>query len=472
VLPILYKEAKVRKYKFLIKLAFIASACVPAYSIAEQISCPKATIVSLTTESPLPWVQFEDQLVMNLTHWNGSDPNTLARDVRAESLAGESQPYRSLYQGFIQPAGALGGVRDVHHLWQPTKIILNPETWLVTLDPHKSTYPYKTTTDYKIGSITQELYPNIPTKIIEDITSPKGSCNNYATDKYKASHRIIYSSSELFNGTVARLKSGQFPPHFSSYQKKLSEDFVDATREVLANCYIPAEESMFAQHHAILKSIGTIYDGVNPICTALLVARDGKILTARHCFDSLTKRTSDKIKSALLFKPANDNNTYEICSILERNAFLNKSRLAKDDQVVARIAKGDFSPAILIIPPSSELTTPDTRKPENSPASLVQISQFPFASLVFPERFKSGFVQSISSSCIVLSKEAGCFSHTCSATFGGSGSSIFFSTMDNLSLAGTHIGDSTNNYDDCTLPYELQLNSGTYINERIRSLIR
>ncbi|WP_152623769.1 trypsin-like serine peptidase [Pseudomonas sp. PI1] len=462
-----------RKQTYLLRLVFIA-AYIPAASLAAQFSCPKATIASLATETLLPWVTFEEQSPVNLTRSAGSNPSPTIRNVSVSSLISANELRLSSFsdQRLAQPSATGGGVRYARHFRQPTEIISSSESWLAEFNPNNPLYPYKTMPDNKIKSTVLELYPDISKKTIDTIVSPNESCDNYTTENYKTARSIIYSSKELFIGTINYLKTNNFPSEFTSSQKQKILDFIDVTREILTSCYIPAEESRFAQSHAILKSIGTIYDGVNPICTALLIGRQGKILTARHCFDSLNQQVQKESQANLWFQPAYENNTYQICSILEKNALSKEPKLAKDDQVIARIAPGNFSPTAITIPPPSELKTPSKSSPEINPTPLVQISQFPFSSLVLPKIFKSGFVQSINPSCIILSKESGCFSHTCSATPGGSGAPIFFIQPNILALAGTHIGDSADDYSDCSLPHELQMNGGTYINDKVRSLIQ
>lgn len=460
-----------RKQTHLLKLTFIA-AYVPAASFAALFSCPKVSTTSLATETPLPWVIFEEQSSVNIARLEGSNPTIRSVSDSSSVSTSELRLLSFSDQNLAQSSAAEGGVRYIHHFRQTPEIVQSPENWLEKFNPNKGLYPYKTTPDNKIESTVLELYPKTPRKTIDSITSPNGSCDNYTTENYKTAHSIIYSSKELFAGTINYLKTNNLPSELTSSQKKKILDFIDATREVLTSCYIPAEESKFAQSHAILKSIGTIYDGINPICTALLVGSQGRILTARHCFDSLSQRNLKESQSSLWFQPAYENNTYQICSILEKNALSKDLKLAKDDQVIARIAPGNFSPTAITIPPPETIKTPNSSSPEIKPTPLVQISHFPLSSLILPERFKSGFVQSINPSCIIISKESGCFSHTCSATPGGSGAAIFISQPKTLALAGTHIGDSPDNYSDCRLPHDFQMNGGTFINDKVRNLIQ
>lgn len=332
--------------------------------------------------------------------------------------------------------------------------------------------PYKTISDSKLKAEIEKLIKD--TKKADELAGLFDSIGNKCTDQITNQYKVEFNAldgPDLFQFTRDLINNEQLfkESHPGAHIDKY-KSFIRTTAKLLDNCYFPAELSEFSKKHNLLNSIGSIYNESTPICTGLIFKKNNHVLTARHCFEFLKNIELQKnLRDNLWFKKASEDNEYQVCAILERDALdIRKFDKAIDDQVIIRIAAPSTNaPPIEIVSRNSiKIPSTDTNL-VNKPTSLLQISLFPFANLIRPETFKSGFVQSTNPACIALSKEEGCFGHTCSAIRGGSGASIFLAESNNISLVGTHIGDSKV-LDDCKAPQQRQINSATYIESALK----
>lgn len=246
--------------------------------------------------------------------------------------------------------------------------------------------------------------------------------------------------------------------------QKIIETYISSLKAMVLNCYIPAENSPFAQKHALLTKMGEIAWGKNAACTGLSVGSPIYVLTARHCFENLSNH------SDMWFRPAMSKDRYQICAISQSNALTeDKLNDLSQDQVLVRIAPGLKDPGELNVLLRSALHSMTDQKAgvSNSPTLLTQISYMPLANLLFPKTFPSGFVQGKAELCAAKVKDTGCFSHLCSAESGGSGSALFVNDESKLTLAGTHIGQSENDPAAKVCEEGFGLNVATYINKKL-----
>ncbi|WP_143517861.1 trypsin-like serine protease [Pseudomonas sp. PICF141] len=334
-------------------------------------------------------------------------------------------------------------------------------------------FPYKTIPDEKLKTEIEKLIKDEKKsgELADLFNSTGKKCTKQITDQYQLEFNAL-DGPDFFQFTRDLINNEQlFKESHPGVVIDKYKSFIKTTKKLLDNCYLPAELSEFGKKHNLLNSIGSIYNENMPICTGLIFKKNNHVLTARHCFEFLKNIELQKnLRNNLWFKKASEDNEYQVCAILERDA-LDKRKFDKaiDDQVVIRIAAPSTNaPPIEIVSRNSiKIPSADT-SPANKPTSLLQISLFPFAKLIRPETFKSGFVQSTNPACIALSKEEGCFGHTCSAIRGGSGASIFLAESNNISLVGTHIGADSKALPDCKAPQQRQINSATYIESALK----
>lgn len=295
-----------------------------------------------------------------------------------------------------------------------------------------------------------------------DIYLPKSdSCTESVVNRYDIDYYSI-KSPDTYKLVKEFIDSEMdFAKKHPSLSIAMYKDFVSTARELLSKCYIPAEKSSFSKQYNVLRKVGAIYIDEEPVCTGLIFNSANKVLTARHCFETIAKGMAFK---QAWFKPANGVDAHQVCAISEKAALdLNQFSSAEKDQIFIRIAAKD-TPAGNVKIASRESLSPlgKGNSFDNLPTELRQISLFEFARLVSPYEFNSGFVESVTGSCMALAKENGCFIHTCSTIPGGSGASIFLAHTDQLTLIGTHIGASSDNT-DCTSDKRVKFNVATYI---------
>lgn len=332
--------------------------------------------------------------------------------------------------------------------------------------------PYKTIPDEKIQTEIEKIVKNKKNSgELADLFKSQGSkCTEQTTREYRLAYNAI-SGPDIFRFTKELINNEQsFKESHSGVPIKKYKSFIKATEKLLDNCYLPIEKSTFSKSHKLFDSIGSIYSESTPICTGLVFRKNNHVLTARHCFEFIKYIELQKnLRDSLWFKKAGEENEYQVCSILEKDA-LDRSKFEKaiDDQVVIRIAAPitDARNIELISRDAIKIPSADASL-TNMPTSLIQISLFPFASLIRPDTFKSGFVQGTNPACIALSIEEGCFGHSCNAIPGGSGASIFLAESTDLSLVGTHIGDSQSK-SDCKIPKQRQINVATYVKSALK----
>lgn len=343
---------------------------------------------------------------------------------------------------------------------------------VIYLNPSRNPSPYRTIPDQKIDGLILGRVGNkdTATLLADFLKSKDNKCTRQITNQYQLAFnaidaREIYEKTKKFvsNEEVFRLEHSQ--DVFEKYKK-----FVFWAGELLDKCYIPAESSDFVRRHNALQVLGSISHEGTPFCTGTLVKSGNHVLTARHCFQFFSNLELQKnLRGKFWFKLAGSSDEYQVCAVVGKSA-LNGSKFEKaiDDQVMVRIASPVNITTTINLIQRDELkaVTKDTTV-DKPPTKLIQISLFPFSSLVRPGGFKSGFVQGANPACVALSKEAGCFAHTCSAIRGGSGASIFLAEAETMSLVGTHIGDSEM-LPDCKAPQHLQVNAATYIESALK----
>lgn len=218
--------------------------------------------------------------------------------------------------------------------------------------------------------------------------------------------------------------------------------YLKATRTLLDKCFVAAENTAFELKHKALGQIGRLTYGINAECTATVIGDGRYLITARHCFKPLVNAPS--LAKDMWFKPAGSENRYAVCAIAEKDALLPEKIASIDfDQVLVRIASTGVTPRPIKLAALSQIMTTADEKigSKAAPTLLVNMSYFPLAPLVYPEKFSSGYV-SATAVCAATAKAASCFSHICGAVAGGSGSPIFEANAKDITLVGTHVGGS------------------------------
>lgn len=230
--------------------------------------------------------------------------------------------------------------------------------------------------------------------------------------------------------------------------------YKESLKEILDKCYLPAENSNFVKKSYLLDKIGQIVLGDFTLCTGLEIGENQTALTARHCFFRGRIPLDEKELLNIWYKPARNNDRYQVCGIIEPLALNNSSlESVANDQVLIRIAKGG-GVKVDVMDEKSLVSTSDEKYGEDE-TRLTQVSYIPLATEIDPFRYRSGFFTDISASCAAISKDKGCFSHFCRAVSGGSGSPLFLSNATNLILVGTHVGSFSGSQDttDCKKMY-------------------
>jgi hypothetical protein len=240
--------------------------------------------------------------------------------------------------------------------------------------------------------------------------------------------------------------------------------YLAATRTLLERCFSPAEQGDFEARHHALKQIGRLTYGNSAECTATIIGDGQYVITARHCFRPLIR--SPNLAVDIWFKPSSSEHRYAVCAIADTDALLpNKISSAESDQVLVRVAPTGIKPQPVKIAVLDDImTTADGKMGKNAaPTLLASVSYFPLAPVVYPDKFRSGYV-SATSVCAATAKGPSCFSHICSAVAGGSGSPIFEAAASGITLVGTHVGGSADVGQSCQQARGVQTNTAAAIN--------
>ncbi|HRO57475.1 MAG TPA: hypothetical protein PLO26_12010 [Nitrosomonas europaea] len=272
------------------------------------------------------------------------------------------------------------------------------------------------------------------------------SCNENLVNAYSEAFQEAVS----FSGSSKRLLElvEQKPNH-----EKI-KPFITTQTQILQSCFLPIEESEFAQKHGVVSHLAILKYGTEPFCTATISETGKYVLTARHCIADVIAKSSNP---ELWISTAGSSDRYRICSVMEADPF-DEPKLTElsDDQIVLRIADG-------LPPPSSKLITADILRLKAIDIPLIMISLFPYAE-VFDKRYKLGLAQSQGPGCFIDKAMDGCFTHMCTSVLGASGAPLFVYTNDKLVLAGTHVGYRQNGSSDlCKVSPILGTNTATYI---------
>jgi len=437
---------------------------------ADKFYCDNRTIVAASQETSLLGEvvtsknNIELQVLMTDAHTPTDtrrllSPNTVVLEVGQMTTPGFSKSFKSL-SGMIPmnlkfsiDQGVDGAARASY------------------VDRPGKPSPFKTMPDEKIQEEIGRIIADKKSadKLADLLKSQGGQCTTKITSKYRLAYNAI-SGPDMFRFAKQLLDDEQsFKKNHPGISVDKYKAFIQSAGSLLDSCYLPAEGAQFSNDHKLFDLIGSIYTDQLPICSGLIFNKGNHVLTARHCFEFVSHvELQRNSRDRLWFKKAGGEDEYQICAILEKDALdRTKFEKASDDQVMVRIAAPiTNAPNIAVISsdaikvPSGDEGGPDT------PTQLIQISLFPLASLIRPTTFKTGFVQGSNPSCVALSKEQGCFGHSCSAIPGGSGASIFLAKATTLSLVGTHIGDSQSK-SDCKIPGQRQVNVAAYINRAV-----
>jgi len=457
-------------------------------STAELAAIP----VGLASETPL--VKFSnvsdastDKQYQVIRYFNGvlyksmgDQPSIASVNHRTMDIRNELSAKNSNESNFIKlPSDTIGYWNDKHPVSSPplsgervspTILGIERSAQLIAFNFRHDVTSRTISTDDSETQITESMSPSPKGGNAKDLidryrNKNLSACTPEITNAYQKQRIALKGTGIGLPQELARLylnNRNEFNrQHSEKTVQELTAKYIDSFKQLIDNCYTAAEQSSFVKDHSLMSRLGRITWADNDACTGMLVGKGTYVLTARHCFKEINSH------SDLWFRPATSQDRYQVCAIGQANALSeDKLKDVAQDQVIVRIAPGLKDPAAISVLLKSSLRSMVEEKngDTTAPTLLTQISYMPLANTVSPNRFPSGYVQGKSGVCAAKEKNKGCFSHFCSMESGGSGSALFVANQKDLTLAGTHIGDSdkTNNCEESFV-----LNVATYINKAL-----
>jgi hypothetical protein len=357
---------------------------------------------------------------------------------------------------------ALPELEDAFRYWPPTKST-KPKTKKYKIEPvYMQTVDPSATADDLAGKLPANSVPNTVFLAAKQGSSKTSQACTDAHKKLKKAEGIVNYSFEEYSQNKG---TDIIPFSVASDDGKI---FMVAAEEFVSTC-LTTDFHRKEIESKIFSSVGTISDGSQRYCTALLVAR-GKVLTARHCFVSETSDlvASDTFISGHWFELSNSPNRHQICGI-SKPIVQKKTYPMNDDWILVSIASG-----------SNEL------RPAESAVSSLSLGDY----LILPmlNRFKDDMNKplrlwnSSTDSCRVTALGESCFLHGCQSLPGASGAPIFVARQNSqdeltLSFVGIHVAALTdgsqakNTLSSCAFPRTFEVgktrNIGLTVFEKI-----